>query len=180
METKITEINVDLDGVMVNFIGKAIEVAGYTPESIVGDPAEKVLRRDFWKAIECYVRAGNKFFEAMEPMSDAMELWEYLNGLTVPKYINTATGHISGAAVEKRAWIRAHLGHEAANNARIVRDGKDKAKYASSTALLIDDRMKVIKPWVEAGGIGILHTSAASTIAQLREFGLCVAMKHLL
>jgi 5' nucleotidase, deoxy (Pyrimidine), cytosolic type C protein (NT5C) len=172
MARTITEINVDLDGVMVNFIDRAIEVAGYVPDSVAGRPDEKVLKRDFWKAIERHVKAGNKFFETMEPMADAFVLWEYLGSIDVPKVICTATGHIIGAAEEKRAWVRARLGNEIANSARIVRDGKDKAKYASPTVVLIDDRMKVIKPWVDAGGIGIFHTSAESTITQLKEMGL--------
>jgi len=33
---------------------------------------------------------------------------------------------------------------------------------------LIDDRQKNIDAWVEAGGIGIVHTSAANTIEQLK------------
>ena len=35
-------------------------------------------------------------------------------------------------------------------------------------SVLIDDRQKNIDAWIEAGGIGILHTSAANTINQLK------------
>lgn len=162
----ITEINVDLDGVLVNFPKKALEVAGVIPDHA---PENKELRRDFWKAIDRHIKAGNKFFEVMEPLDDAFVLWTYLNTLPVPKVICSATGHLVGAAVEKRAWVRKHLGDETANAARFVRDGHQKAQYASPTTILIDDRRKVITPFIEAGGIGILHTSAESTIAQLKE-----------
>jgi hypothetical protein len=168
----ITEINVDLDGVMVNFLARAIEVSGINPEASLGDPAHKLLKRTFWKEIEKHVKAGNKFFETMDPMHDAFVLWDHLKTIDAPKVICTATGHIIGAKEEKRAWIRHHLGHDHANSARIVRDGKDKAKYATPTTILIDDRMKVITPWVDAGGIGVYHTSAASTIEKLKELGL--------
>lgn len=162
----ITEINVDLDGVLVNFPKKALEVAGVLPDH---KPENKELRRDFWKAIGAHVRAGNKFFEDMEPLDDAFVLWEFLKTLEVPKVICSATGHLVGASEEKRAWVRAHLGHETANSARFVRDGHLKAQYATPTTILIDDRPKVLAPFIEAGGIGILHTSAESTIAQLKE-----------
>ena len=50
--------------------------------------------------------------------------------------------------------------------------GADKHEYAAPNHILIDDRDKAILPWREAGGIGILHTSANDTIAQLKELGL--------
>lgn len=169
---KIYEINVDLDGVLANFIDRAVELTGINPESSADDPAHKLLKRSFWKTLELHVKAGNKFFETLDPMHDAFVLWDYLGALDVPKVICSATGHLLGAKEEKRAWVRTHLGHETANAARFVRDGKDKAKYAASGVMLIDDRMKVLRHWIDAGGVGILHTSAESTIAQLKEYGL--------
>lgn len=172
MTRTIEEINVDLDGVMVNFLKTAVAVSGINPEQDGKDGTNKVLRRDFWKAIERHVKAGNKFFEAMEPMEDAFILWEYLQGLRVPLVINSATGHVIGAAQEKRNWVRKHLGHEHANSARFVRDAVHKSQYAGPTKILIDDRRKAIDPWVSAGGIGVLHVNAHLTIEQLKELGL--------
>jgi hypothetical protein len=37
---------------------------------------------------------------------------------------------------------------------------------------LIDDRKDNIQQWIDSGGIGILHTSTASTIKQLEKLGL--------
>ncbi len=172
MARVIEEINVDLDGVMVNFLKTAIAVSGINPEQDGKDSTNKVLRRDFWKAIERHVKAGNKFFEAMDPMDDAFILWEYLLKTGVPLVINSATGHVIGAAQEKRNWVRKHLGHEVANSARFVRDAVHKSQYAGPTKLLIDDRRKAIDPWVAAGGIGVLHVNAHLTIEQLKELGL--------
>lgn len=168
----ITEINCDLDGVLVNFIKRAVEITGINPEAHPGDPTNKVLRRDFWKRIDAHVRAGHKFFESMDPMDDAFVLWEYLQTTGKPLVICSATGHVQNASAEKRAWVRKHLGHETANSARFVRDAVHKAQYAGPTVVLIDDRRKAIDPWVAAGGIGVLHTSAADSIAQLKELGL--------
>ena len=41
--------------------------------------------------------------------------------------------------------------------------------YAQKKNVLIDDRPKNIEAWEAAGGIGILHTSAADTIDQLKK-----------
>ena len=49
---------------------------------------------------------------------------------------------------------------------------KNKAKFSHQNNILIDDRKDTIDAWNAKGGIGILHTSAASTIAQLKELGL--------
>ena len=39
--------------------------------------------------------------------------------------------------------------------------------FASPNSILIDDREDNIKGWIDAGGIGILHTSADNTINTL-------------
>lgn len=163
----ITELYVDLDGVMANFEKRAIEISGIFPES---DPGNKQLKRDFWKSINNYARAGNKFFEEMEMMPDAAELWEFLVAIPVPKIICSATGYIATAGSEKREWVRRHLGAETAATAIFVRESRMKAEHATPTRILIDDRNKSIGPWVDRGGIGVLHTSARDTIEQLKEY----------
>lgn len=168
----ITEINVDLDGVMVDFREKALRIAGFVPDQFMGQPNEKQMKRQFWALISTHVRAGRPYFADMHPMEDAFVLWNYLQELDVPKFICTATGNLPGAGDDKYDWVTRHLGANVAAVARIVRSGVDKAQYATPTTVLIDDRMKVITPWVEAGGIGIFHTSATSTITKLKELGL--------
>ena len=49
---------------------------------------------------------------------------------------------------------------------------KNKANYSKRNAILIDDRQDTIDAWNAGGGIGIHHTSAASTIKKLKELGL--------
>ena len=46
-----------------------------------------------------------------------------------------------------------------------------KARFAGPNKILIDDREDNIAAWKAAGGIGILHTDAFSTIAKLKEIG---------
>ena len=46
-----------------------------------------------------------------------------------------------------------------------------KQKHSGENRILIDDTAKNIEDWESAGGIGILHTDAFSTIAKLKEIG---------
>jgi hypothetical protein len=54
----------------------------------------------------------------------------------------------------------------------ILRSAKHKKDFAGPNNILIDDRVDNINGWIEAGGIGILHTSAEDTIKQLNKLGL--------
>ena len=54
----------------------------------------------------------------------------------------------------------------------LLKSAELKQLYASSNSILIDDRADNIQRWNEAGGIGILHTSAADSIQQLKDLGL--------
>lgn len=157
------------DGVLVDFEKKALEVAGVVPEYST-DPTKKKLRGDFWKYVAIHVKKGNKFFEAMDPLPDAFVLWDNIKHYNPT--ICSATGHIRGAAEEKRAWVRNHLGNETANAALFVRDASLKGVHAAPGRVLIDDRQKALDSFIAAGGMGILHTSAENTIAQLVELGL--------
>lgn len=159
------KVYVDLDGVLANFAKKAREIM-----DVDLDKADSKTTSEFFKELDKQAREGKKFFENMELMPDAMELWKHIK--RYDPIILSSTGHTLGAAEEKRAWVKKHLGYEAAKRALFVRQSKEKSKYANSHSILIDDRSKSIDPWVAAGGIGILHASASKTIKALKKLGL--------
>lgn len=167
--SKIDGIFVDLDGTLIDFTKKAIEIAGFVPDH---EPHNKEKRKVFWAKIGAHVKRGGRFFAEMDMLHDGPKLWAYLLEVSVPKRICSATGHLKGAAEEKHELVTRHLGAEYAETAIFVRNGDDKALHAKPTHVLIDDRPKVLKPWIDAGGVGILHVSAADTIKQLKELGL--------
>lgn len=128
---------------------------------------DKKAKSRFWQTVGAMAKRGEPFWGTMDPTADAFQLWNY-----VKKYgpeILSATGHVGNAVDEKNAWVRHHLGNVPTH---LVRKSEDKAKFAAPNHILIDDRSKSIEPFVKAGGVGILHTSAADTIAQLKEMGL--------
>ncbi len=157
----------DLDGVMADFI-KGVQklIPNYTEDQYENDPQ---YQKKMWAAINEYSNSGGELWGDLDLMPDAMVLWDYLS-----KYGNleilTATGDPKyGAGAQKRKWVPKHLGGVKIN---LVRKSKEKAQYAKPNHILIDDMSKSIDPWVQAGGIGILHTSAADTINKLKELGV--------
>jgi hypothetical protein len=48
-----------------------------------------------------------------------------------------------------------------------VRSKPEKAKYAHDHAILIDDSIGCISPFIKAGGNGILHVTASDSISML-------------
>ncbi|MGZ8890252.1 MAG: 5' nucleotidase, NT5C type [Nitrososphaeraceae archaeon] len=160
-------IFVDLDGVLVDFDKHAKEVFNNCPSLW----PENRLKGKFWKDVTKSCREGNPFFLAMDPMPDAFVLWNYIKDHNPT--ILSATGSLSvvpNAKFEKREWVKQHLGELAAGMGILVQSAIDKAQYSAPNHILIDDRVKAIEPWIAAGGIGILHTSAEDTIRQLKEF----------
>lgn len=167
LEEENYKIFVDLDGVLADFnAGMKKLVHGYDETKADSDPK---MKKRMWAAVSKYSKEGGKVWGELPLMKDAMKLWEY-----VSKYPNTeiltATGNpIHGAEEQKRDWVKRHFGNVKVN---VVRLSKDKALYAKPNHILIDDREKSIIPWVEVGGIGILHSDANSTIEQLKKLGL--------
>ena len=99
-------------------------------------------------------------------MSDGKKYWNYISKydvelLSSPSYSDTSR-------LGKRLWVRNNLPGIKLNLARAA----DKQNYAAPNHILIDDRVSNIEQWKSQGGIGILHTSTASTIKQLQKLGL--------
>lgn len=151
---------IDLDGVIADFSKKVGEINGM--------PFNKVPRGQLWKSIERYDRDVEPFFESLDLMPDAMKLWEYASSNFINLFILTACGFTPrNAAEQKRRWVAKHFGKAVV--CKVVTDSHQKAQFANPRTILVDDRMKSIGPWSAAGGIPVLHTSAADSIAKLKE-----------
>lgn len=165
MTNNIYKIECDLDGVIVDFAKAASKIF---PRFIDGvTEKDKKLDGGMWKAISNYQRNGGRFWFDCDPTPDAFVLWNFIKPFK-PEIL-TATGNASfGAAQQKLDWVALHLGADVKVN--IVEKSKDKAKFATPNTILIDDKTKALDPFIAAGGIGILHTNASSTIEQLKTF----------
>jgi len=153
------DLYVDMDGVLADFDRGVYELCGKRPEHL--------SKNEMWRFIKEHYDDGKKFFKHLRLMEDATMLWSNIEHHH--PIILTATGYsIKSAGMEKIWWADLYF-----KGARVitVEAGRDKAKYVSNGSVLIDDRMAAIKPWVEAGGMGILHTDAIDTLKKLTECG---------
>lgn len=151
------EIFCDMDGVLVDFDKQAAAI-GFPPE-VLAEPKKK---GHFWATVGANSKKGIPFWGLMEPLDGYDELWHHIS--PSKPTILTATGHVGNAMPEKAQWIMDRFGMVPTI---FVRKSSDKAFYAAPNRILIDDREKCIGPWRDAGGIGILHTSATDSIQQL-------------
>lgn len=153
----VTKIYVDLDGVLCNFNKFYVEMFGVSPD-------KKDFGTNFPKFID------NKGFEKLEPMPDFWVLIAHLNSYPVPKEILSSTArpeHHEENSLQKANWL-SRMGITYKQN--FVPGKHLKAQYATPTSILIDDTLPVIDAWDKAGGIGILHKNAVSTVAILKMY----------
>jgi len=152
-------VYVDLDGVLADFDAAVLAITGRRPT--------EQRARDMWPRLAAVPPPG--FFGSLHPLPDARDLW----AVVAPYRPTILTGLPMGswAAPQKVAWVAAALGRHVDI---ITCMAADKVRYARPGALLIDDARDRQRPWLDAGGKFILHTSAADTVAQLQRLGFDV------
>jgi phosphoglycolate phosphatase-like HAD superfamily hydrolase len=152
---------VDLDGVLSNLDKFVMQLTGVKFEELRGPL--------FTKLLSDYREQGQTFFDQLEKMPDADLLWQFVS--KHKPNILTATGpERVKATAEKIEWVYTHL-HDF-DKVYSVASGSQKYQYAKPNHILIDDTPKNIQLWKNAGGIGILHRDASSTIQKLKALGL--------
>ena len=143
----------DMDGVLVDFLGRFEEYTGLKWENVTKEEAWRIIKQipNFWLHLN--------------PMPDAGELWGYIRNYNTAILTSPSRSDWFRARTGKRAWTKRHLGRVPV----VFRGGKKKSELAANDSILIDDFEPNIRRWREAGGIAILHTSAQKTIEELRE-----------
>ena len=113
---------------------------------------------DFWKMLT----ATPDFFLNLDPMPDAMDLWQAIKHLN-PIFL---TGCPEGgwAEVQKHIWVRKHFGRTA--NV-ITCKSREKSFFCQPGDVIIDDWPRHQSKWEARGGIWVHHDDAASSIKQL-------------
>jgi len=148
---------IDLDGVLVDFNKGYFDLTGL---NISG---HHYSSPQFFAPIK---KAGIKFWNNLEWMSDGKELWSYIEKYN-PKLLSAPTRDYS-SIVGKKLWVKRELpGFDL-----ILRSASRKKEFAKPDSILIDDRESNINDWINSGGIGILHTSTEDTIKKLKKLGI--------
>ena len=160
-EEKNYTIYSDMDGVLVDFDTRFKEFSdGIEPQDYVNQfGLEK-----FWELID--EKIGVRFWVGMDWMPDGLTYWDYIKKYN-PILLSAPSRH-KHSQIGKRMFAKKKL----PTSKLILAFAHQKKDYANENSILIDDRSKNIDQWRAAGGIGILHTDAASTIEKLKELGL--------
>jgi hypothetical protein len=150
------KIYCDMDGVLVDFD------KGY--EELTGAKASfDTPKEEFWEPIS---KAGAAFWIKLQWMPDGKQLWDYIKPYN-PDLLS-APSREESSKIGKFTWVKRNL----PGTKLILRSAERKQEFATPNSILIDDRADNIQRWKDAGGIGIVHTSAADTIQQLKDLGL--------
>ena len=155
MTEPIQHVFVDLDGVLADFVGAALELHG-RPDVLDNWPPGEwnisavlgVSSGEFWKALD---RQGAGFWESLEPFPWTFELLDTI-GKVAPFTILTCPSLDPGCLDGKVRWLHRHLG-------RSFRDfliGPSKHLLARPEFVLIDDSDRNIARFREHHGHGIL------------------------
>jgi hypothetical protein len=150
------KIYCDMDGVLVDFDKGYRELTG--TEASFDTPKE-----EFWEPI---TKAGAAFWIKLKWMPDGKQLWDYIKPYN-PDLLS-APSREESSKIGKRVWVKREL----PGTKLILRQAERKQEFSTPNSILIDDRADNIQRWKDAGGVGILHTSAADTIQQLKDLGL--------
>ena len=160
VEFDFPQIYCDMDGVIADFIKFTTEHLGHP------------FNDDYWQDLP------EDLFYQLPQMPDARKLWNYIKQFD--PFILTAVpretrGPIAGRAAEdKSRWMKKTFGLNKEMMRPVMRQNKSnfaKDGIDGRPNLLIDDHKKNVEEFKSAGGIGIHHINAASTIRKLKKLG---------
>ena len=160
LEKKKYKIYCDMDGVLTDFDSRFEYFGGMLPKEY----ESKYGTKKFWELIDNEV--GVRFWVGMSWMPDGKELWNFIKPYN--PIVLSAPSKQNESRLGKRLWIKNNL----PGTKLILASAENKPNYSEENHILIDDRKDTIEKWIAKGGIGIYHTSAKSSIDQLKELSL--------
>lgn len=166
---EVKKIYFDMDSVLADFDRGIKELCGLP---VIPYGQETKEQEDaMWNA----VREVGNFFDRLEPMDGALELFgavyeRYGDRCEILTGIPKAKRGIVTAGSDKTSWTHRLLSPDIVVN--VVYKEEKKNFCTGADCLLIDDYEANIRTWEEYGGTGILCKSPAQTLRLLREKGI--------
>ena len=159
------KIYCDMDGVLVDFD------KGY--KALTGKETSHVDvqgKNEFWgifkQGLENKKMSEKDYWANLEWMPDGKELWNHIK--QYKPTLLSAPSRDPQSRWGKRIWVKKNI----PGTPLILAAAPMKKNYAKKNAILIDDKISNINDWNNAGGIGILHTSTATTLDKLSKYGI--------
>ncbi len=153
----MARVYLDCDGVLADFDKGATQVLGMPPAAF---ERRHGLGR-FWQALA----SAPDFFGGLEPMPDAMQLYEAVRHLD--PVILTGLPRGRWAEPQKRRWAAEHFpGVEVITTSAAL-----KREHCHPGDVLVDDRDRYRHLWEQAGGHFVHHRDARTSIAALEDLG---------
>lgn len=112
------------------------------------------------------------YYNSLDMLEDGKSIIKWLNNHDIPFTILSAPirGKGQQASIQaKKDWLAQHLGWEIARKALFTPSKFQYATNGNHSNILIDDMPKYVDPWIEHGGIGILHKNFKQTIDSLKQ-----------
>lgn len=161
----ITDIFVDMDGVLSNFKDKFKQV--YNSEPLIHYPGEEVTISQYKNYFRNFVLDG--YFNLLDPMPDFKLGFTFLQTINNSYNVNILSStareeFLDELTYQKTQWLNRYN----INFPAIFVPGKHlKQNYSGPGKVLIDDTELNIQQWIDKGGIGIYHKSWIRTIDEL-------------
>lgn len=150
------QLFIDLDGVLADLELHYKAVFGIQLDKTHLDP-------DFWDN----VLKNGTFFQDLPPFHGAKAFWYLCHAFHPDPIILTGLPKsIPTCAEQKRAWVAAHISPAAK---MILCPSEEKCHHMKAGDVLVDDWARYQHLWENAGGVFVLHTDFASSIAALHK-----------
>lgn len=142
----MVQLYLDIDGVFADF--------NYGFKLTTGKDIETLSKEELYKCFDLITELGFEYWLNLPLMNNAKKLWNVTKNYN-PKFLSASLlkGH-NNAEKGKTMWIKKYFGNY---EVIVLRSAKLKYQYCKYGDILIDDNLRNITKWKEAGGIGILY-----------------------
>jgi len=152
-----------MDGVIVDFRRGFRDATGHFPEASHWNDNDKYA----------HIHKKKEFWANLPPVRDFDMFWGFLKNFDPHILTAYAEWDAKDSKREKWIWNEKYTKVPPSHFHCVAR--QNKKHYAVSATnkpnVLIDDWKQNIEEWTNAGGLGILHTDAKTTIAWLKNMG---------